>query len=151
MHQPTAVAGTLIKKAEANGNDITHLQLQKMLYFCHALMLGCYGRPLLNQQFQAWQYGPVMASVYDTMKGSGDLPIDAQRFHDHEQYDEDETEVIDAVYAYCQGKHGYTLVKMACKAGAPWDTTRKTKKRNAQISNDKLQIYFGKFYERQES
>ena len=36
------------------------MQVLKLVYYCHAWMLGLYGRPLIRQPIEAWRYGPVV-------------------------------------------------------------------------------------------
>ena len=145
-HRPMAVARTLIKKAEEAGYDITHLQLQKMLYFSHALMLGCYNRPLLDTEFQAWKYGPVMPEVYRELKSFGDLPIDTREGSGREEYDGEENEVIQEVFDYCKRLHGFTLVRMTHAEDAPWALTWNRHKRNANIPDRLIREYFSQYY-----
>jgi len=142
-----AVAKTLIRKAEAAGCDITHLQLQQMLYFGHALLLGCYGRALLDTEFPAWRYGPVMPAVYRVFKSCGDLPIAPGGWTDNEQYDAAENEVIQAVIDRCQGLHGFTLVRMAHTADGPWAQVWQENRRNARIPNRRIRDYYRRYYQ----
>ena len=37
---------------------------QKILYFAHMACLGEYGEPLIDEQFHAWLYGPVIPNLY---------------------------------------------------------------------------------------
>ena len=43
---------------------VSNLKLQKMLYFIQGFALIHLGRPLFNDEIQAWTYGPVIPSVY---------------------------------------------------------------------------------------
>lgn len=47
---------------------ISHLQLQKMLYIIHMVFLGDEGRKLVNDNFEAWNLGPVLPNVYHRFK-----------------------------------------------------------------------------------
>lgn len=47
----------------------THLKLQKMLYLTYCKYLKKYGDVLFLEEFQAWELGPVVASVYTKFKG----------------------------------------------------------------------------------
>ena len=50
---------------ETGGWNITNLSLQKILYFCHLAFLGeNEGKPLFDKNFEAWELGPVLRSVY---------------------------------------------------------------------------------------
>ena len=43
---------------------ISNLKLQKLLYFAWLEYFKRTGRPLFDEEFQAWKYGPVVPSVY---------------------------------------------------------------------------------------
>lgn len=55
--------------------NISNLALQKILYVAHMYHLGSHGAPLIDQGFQAWDYGPVVPSVYQKARGFGSGPI----------------------------------------------------------------------------
>ncbi len=55
---------------------ITNLKLQKILYLSHMVYLGRYaGEPLVNESFEAWDYGPVLPSLYQKVKIFINQPI----------------------------------------------------------------------------
>lgn len=47
------------------GDSITHLKLQKLLYYAQAWSLVLLGRPMYTEEIQAWTHGPVVPAVYD--------------------------------------------------------------------------------------
>lgn len=56
---------------------ITNLSIQKVIYFCHMFYLGKNdGKPLINELFEAWDYGPVLPSLYQRLKMFGAGPIE---------------------------------------------------------------------------
>lgn len=68
---PRSVANTVIRIAEEFDLTLTHLSLQKILYFVHGLYLIKKGKPLVSGYFEAWQYGPVHPLIYATFKEHG--------------------------------------------------------------------------------
>ena len=60
---------------ELSGWAVSNLQLQKILYLAHMLHLGRFEKPLINDGFQAWEYGPVAPNLYHRVKGFGSQPI----------------------------------------------------------------------------
>ena len=67
-HDARSVANEIIRHAHDDGKSVTHLQVQKLVYYCHAWMLGLYGEPLLKQPVEAWEYGPVIRAIYDSLR-----------------------------------------------------------------------------------
>lgn len=47
---------------------ITNLKLQKILYFSQCAYLSLYNKELFSDEIVAWQYGPVVESVYHKYK-----------------------------------------------------------------------------------
>ncbi len=54
---------------------ITNLALQKTLYLTHMYHLGYHGAPLVNEAFEAWDYGPVLPDLYRRVAMFGAKPI----------------------------------------------------------------------------
>ena len=54
----------------------TQMQLHKLLYYAHGWHLGFNASPLLDEQIEAWRYGPVVPSIYREFKMFGSRPID---------------------------------------------------------------------------
>ncbi|MEX0407955.1 Panacea domain-containing protein [Aquibium sp. LZ166] len=74
-HDPRAIANLMLDEAERLGIKITHLSLQKLLYFAHGMYLVQTKSPLVSGYFEAWELGPVHPSVYRAFKGAGSVPI----------------------------------------------------------------------------
>ena len=60
------VANWLIEKANntENGDFITNLKLQKLLYYLQGYYLAVFEKPLFDVEIEAWQYGPVVPNAY---------------------------------------------------------------------------------------
>lgn len=70
-HDPLAVANWFLAKAEAEGKPLTPMKLQKLIYFAHGWALALTDVPLIKERPQAWEYGPVIPSVYHEFKSFG--------------------------------------------------------------------------------
>ena len=55
--------------------QLTNLELQKVLYVAHMVHLGRTGDPLVNEEFEAWDYGPVLPDVYRVAAMFGRDPV----------------------------------------------------------------------------
>lgn len=71
-----AVANLLLSKARDEGIPITHLKLQKLVYFCYAWFAGNEREELFGEDIEAWQYGPVVRELYLEFRRCGSAPID---------------------------------------------------------------------------
>ena len=69
---------------EATGDDyevyegITHLKLQKLLFYAQGIYLALNDNMLFYDQIVAWEHGPVVKSVYDEYKQNGRNPINIE-------------------------------------------------------------------------
>lgn len=70
-----AVANFFIKKSLEDHKPLTHLQLQKMVFFAHAVYFKEYHKPLVVDPVFAWKYGPVFLDLYLSLKDYGDSPV----------------------------------------------------------------------------
>ncbi|MBU8583010.1 DUF4065 domain-containing protein [Bacillus paralicheniformis] len=62
----------------------THLKLQKLIYFFYCKFVKKYGSRPFDEQFIAWQYGPVVREVYDKYKEYGRQEITLNKEDDSE-------------------------------------------------------------------
>ena len=55
---------------------LSNLELQKIRYLAHMFHMGERdGAPLVNESFEAWDYGPVIPKLYHHVKGFGSEPV----------------------------------------------------------------------------
>lgn len=70
------IANFFIRKGLEVGRPVDHLKLQKLIYFAHAWHLALFdGEALIDEDIQAWRYGPVVGSLYRVLKANGMNPI----------------------------------------------------------------------------
>lgn len=71
----TSASGAANFLLERDGDTITNMKLNKLLYIAHGLTLATINRPLLNQEYyeyvEAWKYGPVIPSIYHELRQFG--------------------------------------------------------------------------------
>lgn len=75
-YKPLQVANYFLKEHGPNGK-LTHLKLQKLVYFANGWRLGLNGGALVNERPQVWRYGPVFASLYRALARFGQREIEA--------------------------------------------------------------------------
>lgn len=47
---------------------MSHLKLQKLLFYCDAYHLAYFDQELMEDKFEAWMHGPVSRKVYNSLK-----------------------------------------------------------------------------------
>lgn len=68
MATPNQVADFLLAESREQGEILTNLKLQKLLYYSQAWFLALEDRALFAEDFQAWAHGPVLPSQYHRFK-----------------------------------------------------------------------------------
>lgn len=70
-----AVANYFLDLAAKEGRTIDPMGIQKLVYFAHGWNLAIFGSPLIQQRVEAWDYGPVIADLYQAFREFGRDPI----------------------------------------------------------------------------
>ena len=70
------VVNHILRIANRDKIDLTPLKMQKMLFVLHGWYFAITGQKLVDEAFEAWEYGPVVADVYNKLRAFGSLPID---------------------------------------------------------------------------
>lgn len=65
---PTLIANNILSRAFAEKSRMSPMKLQKILYFVASEYQKATKRPLLEEPFSTWAYGPVVYSVYDEFR-----------------------------------------------------------------------------------
>lgn len=69
------VADELLRLADRDRSGLSHLKLQKLVYYAQAFHLGCEGEPLFGEPIRAWRYGPVSPHLWRRHQHRrGDIP-----------------------------------------------------------------------------
>ncbi|MBO6827169.1 MAG: DUF4065 domain-containing protein [Sneathiella sp.] len=117
---------------------ISNLKLQKLLYLAHLMYLGRTGKPLICDQFEAWEYGPVVPSLYHKVKIFGSDPI-SDIFHSVPDADDStETEYLNAAYKSLSNLPAGKLVAITHWADGAWAKSYEKGARNRKISNEDI-------------
>lgn len=70
MYNPIDIANYFLK-TYGSKNKITPMKLVKLVYISHGWHLGLTGQALIDENPEAWQYGPVIPTVYHQFKQYG--------------------------------------------------------------------------------
>jgi uncharacterized phage-associated protein len=112
------------KSSEHEENDMTNLKLQKMLYFAQATRLSETGTRLFPEEIEAWQYGPVVRTVYNWLKQFGPYAITSFDIKlEYDNLSEDEISFIDKIWIKYNVFSAWHLVVKTHAAGSPWFAT----------------------------
>lgn len=57
---------------------MSHLKLQKLVFYCDAYHLACFDQELVEDKFEAWVHGPVSRKLYNCLKDKSILYSDIE-------------------------------------------------------------------------
>ena len=120
-------------------NAITPMKLQKLLYYAQGFSLALLNRELFKEDFEAWQYGPVIPSVYQKFKQyeNGAIPSCPLSPSTLTKFTDDERQLLDDIYTAFGQYSAWALSEMTHKT-PPW----KNAKPKEIISKAKMKEYF---------
>lgn len=72
-----AIANYFLERARREGKTLDQMKIQKLVYLANGWHLAIKGEPLIDEQVEAWRYGPVIQSLRDSFRQYGGQPIDA--------------------------------------------------------------------------
>ena len=129
------IANKIISKTDLeHGDTISNLKLQKMMYQ-NEVFRYIIGTPLFDEDIVAWQYGPVVPSVYKEYKSFESNSISTSK--EGISLSDDEEELFNNVYEEYNQFSAVALMKMTHEE-SPWKTTEI----NSVISRDKMAAFF---------
>ncbi|OWQ46826.1 hypothetical protein CDL60_10435 [Roseateles noduli] len=70
-YPPAIVANAVLYRAKQRGIRISHLKLQKLIFFVHAWRLALHDLPAVVERPEAWEYGPVFETLFHRLKNLG--------------------------------------------------------------------------------
>jgi len=66
--------------------SMSHLKLQKLLFYVEAYHLAYFGESIINDEFEAWVHGPVSRKVYNALKDFSILHAEIQYTKGNDEY-----------------------------------------------------------------
>lgn len=123
---------------------LTPMQVIKLVYISHGWMLGLYGRSLINQEVEAWPYGPVISDLYQALKKHGAREAtEGIAVEEDADFDPIETNLIEQVQKKYGGLHGLVLSRLTHSIGSPWYIT-KYESDSPVIPNELIQKHYAR-------
>lgn len=129
---------------ELSSNRLTPLQLIKLTYIAHGWSFPMLGRGLINDRIEAWQYGPVVPSLYQTLKEWRAAPVN-RRIWANDQLTPQEEGIVQRVFESYGTYSGGQLSTMTHQVGTPWDRAW-SRGRNSQITDEMIAEHYRKIH-----
>lgn len=121
----------IVYKCITEGQPISNLQLQKILYYIQREFLKN-DRIAFADDIQAWQFGPVVPNVYYTFCGFGAMPISVSNKPAIEMNEQDRR-TVDQIVESKRDLRPWDLVKETHKSDGAWAETYQDGKGNYSV------------------
>ena len=101
---------------------LTQLSVHKGLYIAHMIYLGeTGGTPLISECFEAWEYGPVVPSLYHKLKIFGNKPVKESIFwRQSPEENEEKVNILRTTGEHVKNVSAASLVHFTHKPEGAW-------------------------------
>ena len=147
----SVIAYAFVEKGIDEGQFVTQMKLQKMVYFAHGYHLAKYGEPLIDEKFEAWKFGPVVEEIYQTYKLYGSDPImdtfflpKPPRVFRYKPLTDSATDAVDYTWKVTKHLSATQLSQWSHLDGSPWANVYDPTQSSNVIPDDEIKAYFEK-------
>lgn len=144
MYDSRTVANRFLELAAERGEALTPMQLLKLVYIAHGWMLALYHKPLIREQVQAWQYGPVIPELYSEIRFYRGLPISKNIAAPSEPVDPAAQSIISQVYERYGRLTGPALSRLTHAENTPWARTYRPGSFGLVIPTDLIEDHYAR-------
>ena len=154
-YSAASVANKFLELSFRDNKPVTPMKIQKLLYIAHGYSLVELSKPMLNEVFEAWQFGPVLSTLYHECKNYRSAPIskmlrdiDPITGKETSAAPPDDAEVIDIIsFVWDQFKDvsATVLSDWTHDKNGPWYSVTKGGTeilRHQDVPNDLIKTYF---------
>jgi uncharacterized phage-associated protein len=157
IYSAKSIANYFLSKAE-----LSPMKLQKLVYFAHGWHLALFEDPLIDEMVEAWEFGPVIPSLYHEFKSFGNRTIDEEAsdlewrggtsfkvYKTPPPEDPQTIALLDRILEIYGNFSAAQLSNLSHSPGGPWDQVyqeniqnHKSLRRNQDIPDDKIKKFF---------
>ena len=158
MYSALKVSLYFVKKGIEEDLPVDQMKLQKLVYFAHGYHLAVYNEPLIEEDIQAWKYGPVVPEIYHAFKFYSNEPIQTLKYvskvsgfgffkvsKDETEFDRNALDSLNTSWKLLKQISGPQLSNWTHKEESPWSQYYKEKLNDQVIPNEDIKKYFKEF------
>ncbi len=139
MRRAESVASYIVAEGMRIMHPVSNLQLQKILYYVQVHFLKKTGRPFFDDDIEAWQFGPVIPTVYYRYAVFGPAPITIFNVPEID-LEEEERNDLNQIIREKAVLSPWAMVADTHQKGKAWDMYYKPGARNA-IPKKAMELY----------
>ncbi len=129
----------LARAGQEDGELISNLKLQKLLYYAQGNYLALDKGALFPEALEAWNHGPVVPSIYHKYKHYGSNALPCPEDFDGSQYSEKFQDFLDEVYSV-YGQFSAWKLRQMTHEEPPWKEAFENNR--GTISLDTMKAFF---------
>ena len=150
MVSAVTIANKFIERAQRDGVSLTNMQLQKLVYIAHGWALALLDQGLIYEPVEAWQWGPVIPSLYHSLSqyGSGEVtgPINVLGGKNVRPLEE---ALLESVWKGYGKMSGFKLSTITHRKDTPWSRTMKAFGLRSFIPESYIRDHYRHLYDEQ--
>ena len=133
----------IITKTQKMRKSISHLKLQKILYYIQGEHIAIFNKPLFFDEIQSWPYGPVVREVYKKYVSNGAMDLKPDKEVEMPLLSPKEKKLIDRVLVR-KLKYSASFLVQATHEEEPWRLHADEVKKGLKptISNESIRRFF---------
>jgi uncharacterized phage-associated protein len=136
------VANFFLNKARQERRPISNMKILKMIYFAHGFYLAANNKPLVMDEIQAWEHGPVEPKLYNKLKRFGSGNIDLTKVELPSINNDSEIEdFLCSFYEQTANLTAFELSELTHSPKSPWHKAW-LRGRNSVITDKDMTKYF---------
>ena len=127
------------KFVKLSSESLSHLSLQKYVYLAHMLYAGQNdGARLVDEAFEAWDYGPVSPALYARLRGFGSQAIPRVLLHGATPLSKEASIAVEEIWSSLGDATSARLVDITHDSLGAWRFVYRAGVKGLQIPQDEI-------------
>jgi|SRR5882724_3871206 len=142
---PFAIANYFIRKSAETGVPLTPMKLIKLVYIAHGWYLALANKRLIWEPIEAWQYGPVIESLYHAFKRYGNTPLPLSAATDAVITDNEDRDIKRLLDKIWQSYSKFTAAQLSTithQVDTPWSQVYNPNQRKVVIPDELIKRHY---------
>lgn len=140
-YSPNTIAAWFIRRAKQDGEYLTQMKLQKLVYFSHGWNLAFYEAPLIDGRVEAWKWGPVIPSLYREFARFGSKPI-TEIPATKPKVSSRTSDLLESVWKGYRGLTAAQMSDLTHRQDTPWSDVYDDGVRHAEITPKRIKAHY---------
>lgn len=137
------IAKKFLEFSKEDNRSVDPMKLLKLVYIAHGWYLGFNSVPLISDEIQAWQYGPVIPSLYHVIKRFSTNAVDPELIdlYSEREVDHETAEFLRSIWNVYGKMNAIELSARTHETGTAWANTY-TGAYHVIMSNEAIESHY---------